>query len=130
MFFYCAVTHILSSSFSPTSLLLNNGSRQASGGNSRSRGSASVPSCPSSSPMVRGNDFLSLCLPCINPLNMQGFLSCYSTLANSGGVWTTIDCASCWVHGIFIFILRLQVIRWLGCPESYPSMERGRKPVF
>jgi hypothetical protein len=28
---------------------------------------------------VRGNDFLFLWLPCINPLNMQSYLSCYGT---------------------------------------------------
>jgi hypothetical protein len=104
----CAVTHIFSSSFSPYSLLLNNGSWQASkGGNSRSRGFASMPSCPSSSSTVRGNDFLSLWLSCINPLNMQGYLSCSGTSAKSGGGWTTMNCTSCWVQGIFIFIFIL-----------------------
>ena len=119
VFICCAVTHIFSSSFSPSSLLLNNGSRQVSkGGNSRSRGSVSMPACPSSSPRVRGNDFLSLWLPCINPLNMQGYLSCYDTSANSGGGWTTMDCTSCWVHGIFIFNFILRVRS--GYPEPYP----------
>jgi hypothetical protein len=37
-------------------------------------GSTSTPSCPSSSPRVRENDFLSLWLPWINPLNMQCYL--------------------------------------------------------
>ena len=83
MFICCARTYIFSSSFSSSSLLLNNGSWQASkGGNTRSHGSTSAPLCPSSSPRVRGNYFLSLWMSCINPLNMQGYLSCCGTSAN------------------------------------------------
>jgi hypothetical protein len=77
-----------------------------------------MTSCPSSSPRVRGNDFLSLWLPCINPLNMQGYLSGCGTSANSDGGWTTMACTSCWVHGIFIFIFIFRIRS--GYLESYP----------
>jgi hypothetical protein len=50
--------------------------------------------CPSSSARMIANDFLTLWLSCINPLNMQGYLLCCGTSANFSGGWTKIDCAS------------------------------------